>query len=54
VSRRGLLAVLTLFVVLGWPGQAGAATQPFIPAKSARAFGESVGVNVHLLHQDTS
>ncbi len=53
MRRRGLLAVLTLFAVLGWPGQAGA-EQPLIPAQSARAFGDSVGVNVHLLHQDTS
>ena len=53
MRRRGLLAVITLFVVLGWTGQAGAA-QPLIPAHSARAFGDSVGVNIHLLHQDTS
>jgi hypothetical protein len=54
VPLRGLLAVLLLSAVLGSPAQASAVEQPLVPAQSARAFGDSVGVNVHLLHEDTS
>jgi hypothetical protein len=56
VLPRGLLAVLLLCMAVG-PATAqaqGPAALPFVPAQPARAFGESVGVNVHLLFEDTS
>jgi hypothetical protein len=55
VRLRGLLAVFVLGAVLGSsPAPARAADQPLVPAQSARAFGDSIGVNVHLLFEDTA
>jgi hypothetical protein len=54
VRLRGLLAVVLLSALLCSAAPARAAGQPFVPAQSARAFGDSVGVNIHLLFENTS
>lgn len=51
---RGLLAVLLLSALLCPAAHGRGAGQPLVPAQSARAFGDSVGVNVHLLFENTS
>ncbi|MEA2331506.1 MAG: hypothetical protein QOH58_1644 [Thermoleophilaceae bacterium] len=48
------IAVLAVALVSGWGQPAPASAQSFVPAQSARAFGDSVGVNVRLTHIDTS
>ncbi len=51
-ARSGLTLLAALTALLG--GQApSASAQSFVPAQSARAFGDSVGVNVRLTHIDT-
>jgi hypothetical protein len=46
--------VLAAVVALLYAEVAPAAAQSFVPAQSARAFGDSLGVNVRLTHLDTS
>jgi hypothetical protein len=59
-SRHALLAAVGLTVVALlatlalWPPAAGARAMPLQPAKSTKAFADSVGVNVHLTYLDTA
>jgi len=53
-SRPGLLILTALMAAACLVDPAQAPAQGFVPAKSARAFGDSVGVNVRLTHIDTT
>jgi hypothetical protein len=50
---RALPLIVAAVIAVAAPGQRAEAAPSFVPAQSARAFGDSVGVNTHIGWEDT-